>query len=171
MRRSRRTRRPPRACSTPPTSRRMRRAARGRSCSSTTAVRVRRPCGCTWVRSVRAAWSRRIREHKTAAPYTMVDNQYSLLDVTDLVFIDAPGTGFSRIMGKDKEKAFWGIGSGCARVRALHPALPDQVRPLELAQVSVRGELRHAALCGAERRPPERRPERHRAALGNPQLR
>jgi len=48
-------------------------------------------------------------EHKTAAPYTMVDNQYSLLDATDLVFIDAPGTGFSRIMGKDKEKAFWGV--------------------------------------------------------------
>ena len=47
-------------------------------------------------------------EHKTAAPYTMVDNQSTLLDVTDLVFIDAPGTGFSRIMGKDKEKAFWG---------------------------------------------------------------
>ena len=23
--------------------------------------------------------------------------------------IDAPGTGFSRIMGKDKEKAFWGV--------------------------------------------------------------
>jgi carboxypeptidase C (cathepsin A) len=48
-------------------------------------------------------------EHKTAAPYTMVDNQYSLLDATDLVFIDAPGTGFSRIMGKDKEKAFYGV--------------------------------------------------------------
>jgi carboxypeptidase C (cathepsin A) len=29
--------------------------------------------------------------------------------VSDLVFIDAPGTGFSRIMGKDKEKAFWGV--------------------------------------------------------------
>ncbi len=48
-------------------------------------------------------------EHQTAAPYTMVDNQASLLDVTDLVFIDAPGTGFSRIMGKDREKAFWGV--------------------------------------------------------------
>ncbi len=47
-------------------------------------------------------------EHQAAAPYTMVDNQYSLLDVADVVFIDAPGTGFSRIMGKDKEKAFWG---------------------------------------------------------------
>ena len=48
-------------------------------------------------------------EHQTAAPYTIVENPYSLLDVTDLVFIDAPGTGFSRIFGKDKEKAFWGV--------------------------------------------------------------
>ena len=29
--------------------------------------------------------------------------------MSDLVFIDAPGTGFSRIAGKDKEKAFWGV--------------------------------------------------------------
>jgi carboxypeptidase C (cathepsin A) len=28
---------------------------------------------------------------------------------SDLVFIDAPGTGFSRIAGKDKEKAFYGV--------------------------------------------------------------
>ena len=46
--------------------------------------------------------------HANAAPYRISNNDYSLLDVTDLVFIDAPGTGFSRIMGKDKEKAFWG---------------------------------------------------------------
>jgi carboxypeptidase C (cathepsin A) len=48
-------------------------------------------------------------EHKTAAPYAIVENQYSLLDVADLVFIDAPGTGFSRVMGKEKEKAFYGV--------------------------------------------------------------
>ena len=47
--------------------------------------------------------------HTPAAPYRLVDNAYSLLDVTDVVFIDAPGTGFSRIAGKDKEKAFFGI--------------------------------------------------------------
>jgi carboxypeptidase C (cathepsin A) len=47
-------------------------------------------------------------EHDAAAPYKIVNNTYSLLDVSDLVFIDAPGTGFSRIFGKDKEKAFWG---------------------------------------------------------------
>ena len=46
-------------------------------------------------------------EHDAAAPYSIVENKYSLLDVSDVVFIDAPGTGFSRIFGKDKDKAFW----------------------------------------------------------------
>jgi carboxypeptidase C (cathepsin A) len=47
--------------------------------------------------------------HTPAAPYSLVSNAFSLLDATDLVFIDAPGTGFSRIAGKDKEKAFFGV--------------------------------------------------------------
>jgi carboxypeptidase C (cathepsin A) len=47
--------------------------------------------------------------HTPAAPYTLVNNAYSLLDASDLVFIDAPGTGFSRIAGKDKEKEFFGV--------------------------------------------------------------
>jgi len=47
--------------------------------------------------------------HTPAAPYALVNNDYSLLDATDLVFVDAPGTGFSRIAGKDKEKGFYGV--------------------------------------------------------------
>jgi carboxypeptidase C (cathepsin A) len=47
--------------------------------------------------------------HTPAAPYSLVNNGSSLLDASDLVFIDAPGTGFSRIAGKDKEKAFYGV--------------------------------------------------------------
>ena len=47
--------------------------------------------------------------HTPAAPYAIVNNDYSLLDASDLVFIDAPGTGFSRIAGKDREKAFFGV--------------------------------------------------------------
>jgi len=47
--------------------------------------------------------------HTPPAPYGAVDNAYSLLDASDLVFIDAPGTGFSRIEGKGKEKAFYGV--------------------------------------------------------------
>ena len=48
-------------------------------------------------------------QHLPAAPYKMVDNAYSLLDVSDVVFIDMPGTGFGRLIGKDSEKAFWGV--------------------------------------------------------------
>ena len=48
-------------------------------------------------------------QHTPPAPYELVDNADSLLDASDLVFIDAPGTGFGRIYGKDKEKAFWGV--------------------------------------------------------------
>jgi carboxypeptidase C (cathepsin A) len=47
--------------------------------------------------------------HLPAAPYTMVDNPNSLLDASDLVFIDMPGTGFGQLTGKDAEKTFWGI--------------------------------------------------------------
>jgi carboxypeptidase C (cathepsin A) len=47
--------------------------------------------------------------HTPAAPYAVINNDESLLDASDLVFIDAPGTGFSRIGGKDKEKAFYGV--------------------------------------------------------------
>ena len=46
--------------------------------------------------------------HSAAAPYRVVDNEYTLLDASDLVFIDAPGTGFGHLRGSDKEKAFYG---------------------------------------------------------------
>ncbi len=47
--------------------------------------------------------------HSSAAPYRVIDNEYSLIDVSDLVFIDAPGTGFGHLRGADKEKAFYGV--------------------------------------------------------------
>ena len=47
-------------------------------------------------------------EHQEGAPYQVVPNEYSLLDASDLVFIDAPGTGFSRIYGREAAKDFYG---------------------------------------------------------------
>ncbi|MHB8303463.1 MAG: S10 family peptidase [Acidobacteriaceae bacterium] len=47
--------------------------------------------------------------HLPAAPYKLENNAYSLLDTSDLVFIDMPGTGFGRLYGKDTAKAFWGV--------------------------------------------------------------
>lgn len=37
-----------------------------------------------------------------AAPYRLINNESSLLDAADLVFVDAVGTGFTRILGKDE---------------------------------------------------------------------
>lgn len=42
------------------------------------------------------------------APYRVVPNHQSMLDKTDLVFVDAIGTGFSEAVGKAKNKDFWG---------------------------------------------------------------
>jgi carboxypeptidase C (cathepsin A) len=52
--------------------------------------------------------------HTPGAPYTLANNDQSLLDVTDEVFIDAPGTGFSRVLDKDhggkaEGKDFYGV--------------------------------------------------------------
>ncbi|MGH8232890.1 MAG: S10 family peptidase [Rhodanobacteraceae bacterium] len=59
--------------------------------------------------------------HTPSAPYQIVNNEYSLLDASDLVFIDMPGTGFGRLLpqGKDAaakakdreelEKKIWGV--------------------------------------------------------------
>ncbi|MEO7062523.1 MAG: peptidase S10, partial [Dokdonella sp.] len=43
--------------------------------------------------------------HTPAAPYQLVNNDYSLLDASDVVFIDAPGAGFSRLIANDADKS------------------------------------------------------------------
>ncbi|MFZ0871600.1 MAG: peptidase S10 [Rhodanobacter sp.] len=48
-------------------------------------------------------------EATAPAPYHLVPNGDSLLDKTDLVFIDAVGTGYSRPVGKATGKDFWGV--------------------------------------------------------------
>jgi len=44
-----------------------------------------------------------------AAPYRLTDNVHSLLDVTDLVFIDPVGTGYSKALGETEAKEFFGV--------------------------------------------------------------
>ncbi len=43
------------------------------------------------------------------APYDVAPNPYSLLDKTDLVFLDAIGSGYSRPLGDVKPAAFYGV--------------------------------------------------------------
>ncbi len=49
-----------------------------------------------------------------SAPYRVVDNQYSLLDRTDEVYVDAPATGFSRLLPKANGSDVFGIDGDAA---------------------------------------------------------
>ncbi len=42
-------------------------------------------------------------------PFPILDNPDSLLDATDIVFIDPVGTGFSHALGKTEPKEYWGV--------------------------------------------------------------
>lgn len=44
-----------------------------------------------------------------APPYDIEDNPYTLLDIADLVFIDPVGTGWSRALGDQDPKDYWGV--------------------------------------------------------------
>ena len=44
-----------------------------------------------------------------APPYELVDNEHTWLDLTDLVFIDPVGTGYSRATKPELGKKFWGL--------------------------------------------------------------
>src|SRR6185312_2010474 len=63
-------------------------------------------------------------------PYTTVPNQYSLLDKSDLVFIDAPGTGYSRLAGDhhrwNSPKFLFGESYGTTRSAVLAKLLQSQ---------------------------------------------
>ena len=48
-------------------------------------------------------------EPATAPPYRVIENEFSILDRTDLVFIDPVMTGFSRPVGEESPKSFLGF--------------------------------------------------------------
>jgi len=51
-----------------------------------------------------------------APPYDIVDNPFSILDVTDLVFIDPVGTGWSRALGDTEAKDYWNLEADAASI-------------------------------------------------------
>ncbi len=48
-------------------------------------------------------------EGHAAGPYLSGDNPHTLLTASDLVFIDAPGTGYSRLIGDTTPAQVWGV--------------------------------------------------------------
>ncbi len=53
-------------------------------------------------------------QYTPPAPYQIVDNNETMLHRSDLVFIDAMGTGFSRIAGRGTERDFYGVDEDAA---------------------------------------------------------
>ncbi|MEO0435720.1 MAG: serine carboxypeptidase [Pseudomonadota bacterium] len=48
-------------------------------------------------------------QHAGNPPYPIVDAAETILDVTDLIFVDPVGTGYSRALGEHEGKEFWGL--------------------------------------------------------------
>ena len=51
------------------------------------------------------------------APYTLEDNPDSLIDCSDLVFIDPVGTGYSAAIAPNKNKDFWGVDQDARSIK------------------------------------------------------
>ena len=45
----------------------------------------------------------------TPTPFAFVDNSESLIDTSDLVFVDAVGTGFSEAIAPSNNQSWWGV--------------------------------------------------------------
>jgi carboxypeptidase C (cathepsin A) len=89
--------------------------------------------------------------HTPAAPYRTVSNEYSLLDVTDEVFIDEMSTGYSRIIGKDEggaggPKDFYGIVASFAQFITRYLSKNDRWNSPKYIYGESYGTLRSAAL-------------------------
>ena len=50
-------------------------------------------------------------------PFQLVDNAESLIDVADLVFVDAVGTGYSQAIAPYTNSSFWGVDSDASLMR------------------------------------------------------
>ncbi|HEX4332330.1 MAG TPA: hypothetical protein VH040_09335 [Usitatibacter sp.] len=53
----------------------------------------------------------------TPTPFALVDNAETLLDKSDLVFVDAVGTGFSEAIAPNTNSTFWGVDVDAAVFR------------------------------------------------------
>ncbi len=54
--------------------------------------------------------------HTGPAPYGYEENIYSVLDVSDLVMLDPPGTGYSKLLAEDAGDDYWNVDGDAAVV-------------------------------------------------------
>ncbi|MEM9531361.1 MAG: peptidase S10 [Pseudomonadota bacterium] len=64
-----------------------------------------------------------------AAPFELVDNPDSLFDVSDFVFVDPVGTGFSRAVGAGRNTEFWSMAADTASMASfIHSWITENER-------------------------------------------
>ncbi|GER07712.1 peptidase S10 [Iodidimonas muriae] len=87
-----------------------------------------------------------------APPYPVVDNPDTILDVSDMVFIDPVGTGYSRALGEKSNADFYGVRQDADSIAAfIHQWISDNGRwnsPIYIAGESY-GTLRMGPLLDA----------------------
>ena len=107
-----------------------------------------------------------------AVPFPYVDNADSLIDTSDLVFVDAVGTGLSEAIAPHTNQTYWGVDADAARAARLRPALAHGQRPHGVAAVPLRRVVRHHARAGAHAPARDGGParQRRRGAVVHPRL-
>ena len=106
-------------------------------------------------------------------PPALTDNPSTWLDMTDLVFVDPVGTGYSRASEAKDEDKFWGVEQDTDALDGLRAALSDQVGAHALAGLPHGRELwRLPRRLACPRAAEERRElaERHRADLAGARI-
>jgi carboxypeptidase C (cathepsin A) len=74
--------------------------------------------------------------HGMPAPYSIVDNESSFLDATDMVFVDAISTGFSRPAPGENTSQFYGTVQDATLVFRFRLPVSDAQRTLGFAEIS-----------------------------------
>jgi hypothetical protein len=115
---------------------------------------------------------------RVTPPFGVVDNPDSILDVTDLVFIDPVGTGFSHALGDTPPESFYSVDGDAASVAQFIELWLSKNGALERPEIRHRRELWQRTSGGSASRPDGRavlhgrdagdHPERDRAPRHDP---
>ena len=134
------------------------RSRAGRSPSCSTAARARARSGCRWAPSGRSgSRSRPTRATTARRPIrsSTIPTACSTSPTSSSSIRSAPASATRS--ARPSRKEFCGVTAGRQVGRRVHPPLAQRERPLELAQISRRRELRHDPLGGG-RQPARGRP-------------
>ena len=106
-----------------------------------------------------------------APPYQAIDNADTWLDFTVVVVIDAPATGFSRLVKPELDASLEALGERVTKLERAAPRVARQIPPLAGGPVGVEGEARR--VVGLKQHGPRVRPvpdggQHHRVRLGKP---